>query len=125
MGRLHVKDRGKSAGAVSPAKFKVRVGDQVVVVAGRDKGKAGEILAIDRIRGRVKVKGVCMSVRHRKPSEAHPEGGRVRQEASLHISNVMHADPQTKKPVRVRIERRDTGVRALVAKGSNLEVRVL
>jgi len=125
MGRLHVKERGKSAGAASLVKFKVRVGDQVVIVAGRDKGKVGEILAIDRIRGRVKVKGGCMSVRHQKPSEANPEGGRMRQEASLHISNVMHVDPQTKKPVRVRVERRDAGVRALVAKGSNLEVRVL
>jgi large subunit ribosomal protein L24 len=66
-----------------------------------------------------------MIVRHQKPSEKHPEGGRLREETSLHISNVMHVDPKTKKPVRVGIERKDAGVRVLVAKGSNLEVRAL
>ncbi len=91
------------------AKLKVRKGDRVTVITGRDKGKSGEILRVDPKRGRVLVQGVNMIKRHQGPSQASP-GGIIEKEASLHVSNVAHIDPKSNKPTRVGY-RTDTGGR--------------
>ncbi|MFZ0695239.1 MAG: 50S ribosomal protein L24 [Alphaproteobacteria bacterium] len=82
------------------AKFKVKKGDTVVVITGRDKGKTGAVLAVETDRRRVLVQGVNMVKRHTKPSAAGA-GGINEKEAPIHVSNVAHVDPKTNKPTRV------------------------
>ena len=74
-------------------KFKIKKGDQVVVTGGRDKGKRGEVLRVLRKDDRLIVQGVNMVHRHTRPSPQHP-GGIVDKEATIHISNVAHVDPE-------------------------------
>ena len=81
-------------------KFRIKKGDKVVVLTGRDKGKSGEVKSIDTEKSRVTVQGVNLQTKHRKPSQAGG-GGLQKIEASLHISNVALADPKTGKPTRV------------------------
>ena len=81
-------------------KFKIKKGDRVVVVTGKDKGKTGEVLRVLRDKDRVLVQGVNMVKRHTAPSQTNP-GGIIDKEASLHISNVAHIDPKTSEPTRV------------------------
>jgi len=81
-------------------KFKIKKGDKVVVITGRDKGKSGEVLRVLREDNRVIVQGVNMVKRHTKPA-AGQTGGIVEKEASIHISNVAHIDPKSSKPTRV------------------------
>lgn len=81
-------------------KFKIRKGDRVVVITGRNKGKTGEVLQVLRAENRVLVQGVNMIKRHTAPSQVSP-GGIMEKEAPLHISNVAHIDPKTSEPTRV------------------------
>ena len=81
-------------------KFKLRKGDDVVVVSGRDKGKTGSILRVMRNDDRVLVNGVNTVKRHTRPSASQP-GGIVEKEAPIHISNVAIADPKDGKATRV------------------------
>lgn len=71
------------------AMSKIKVGDTVLVIAGKSKGKQGKVTAINRKTGRVTVEGANMVTKHQKPSAANPQGGIVEQEAPLDISNVM------------------------------------
>ena len=82
------------------SKFKIRKGDRVVVVTGREKGKTGEVIEVQRDNDRVLVQGVNMVTKHVRASQAGP-GGKQSIEASLHISNVAHIDPDSSKPTRV------------------------
>ena len=82
-------------------KLKIKKNDRVIVLAGKDKGKTGEVTAVYPKESRVVVSGVNMMARHTKPSQANPQGGIVRKEASIHISNVAHLDPKDNKAVRV------------------------
>ena len=81
-------------------KFKIKKGDKVVVITGRDKGKSGEVLRVLRDVDRVLVQGVNMIKRHTRPA-AGQTGGIVEKEAAIHISNVAHIDPKSSKPTRV------------------------
>ena len=78
---------------------KLKVGDEVVVITGRDKGKHGRILQIDRKRERVVVEGIMMMKHHNKAGRTHqgPTGGIETKEASIHISNVMYYEPAAAK----------------------------
>jgi large subunit ribosomal protein L24 len=82
------------------SKWKVKKGDKVVVIAGRDKGKQGEVLRVLREDNRVIVQGVHVVKRHTRQS-ASSAGGIVEKESSVHISNVAHVDPKSGKPTRV------------------------
>ncbi len=81
-------------------KFKIKKGDRVVVTTGRDKGKTGEVLRVDRKDDRVLVQGVNVVQRHQRPTQFSP-GGINRMEAPIHISNVAHADPNDGAPTRI------------------------
>lgn len=81
-------------------KFKVKKGDEVVVIAGKDKGKKGAILKVITDEARVVVAGVNMVKRHTKPGR-NSAGGIVEKEASLHVSNVSLIDARSGKPTRV------------------------
>ena len=81
-------------------KSKIRKGDRVVVLTGRDKGKTGEVLRVMPMEERALVQGVNMVKRHTRPSMQNP-GGIVEKEASIHLSNLSHIDPKDSKPTRV------------------------
>ena len=89
------------------AAAKIRKGDRVVVLSGKDKGKHGEVTKAMPKAGKVVVSGVNVHARHAKPSQGRPQGGIIRAEAPLHISKVAIEDPKTGKPTRVRFEERD------------------
>lgn len=78
--------------------------DEVIVIAGKEKGKRGKILYIDRLRDRVYVQGVNKLKRYVRPSQENPQGGQVEIEAPMHISNVMYYDAKAKKGVRIGYE---------------------
>jgi len=86
---------------------KIKKGDQVVVLSGKDKGRTGEVTKAMPKDGKVVVSGVNVAVRHRKPSQTNPQGGLERSEAPLHVSKVALKDPKTGQPTRVRFEVRD------------------
>ncbi len=104
------------------AMAKIKKGDTVVVLAGKDKGKTGEVTRVDPKASKVVVSGVNVAVRHRKPSQANPQGGLDRFEAPLHISNVALADPKSGKPTRVRIEAGKDGKKVRVAAKSGEKI---
>ena len=81
-------------------KLKIKKGDKVVVITGRDKNKTGEVLKVLREQNRVIVQGVNVAQRHQKQS-MQQEGGIVRKELPIHVSNVALIDPKTEKPTRV------------------------
>jgi large subunit ribosomal protein L24 len=87
--------------------MKIKKGDRVVVLSGKDKGKHGEVTKAMPKDGKVIVSGVNIAVRHRKASQANPQGGLERAEAPLHVSKVALEDPKTGKATRVRFEQRD------------------
>ena len=80
----------------------VKKGDKVVVIAGNDKGKTGEVKRVITKTGRVIVDGVNLRWKHRKPTQKNPKGERVEEECSIHASNVMLLDPATGKRTRKR-----------------------
>ena len=86
---------------------KIRKGDIVIVLSGKDKGKTGEVTKSMPKDGKVVVAGVNVAVRHRKPTQLNPQGGLERREAPLHVSKVAIADPKSGKATRVRFEERD------------------
>ncbi|MFP6699858.1 MAG: 50S ribosomal protein L24 [Alphaproteobacteria bacterium] len=98
-------------------KFKLKKGDDVVVVSGRDKGKTGSILRVLREDDRVLVDGVNMVKRHTRPSQAQP-GGIVAKEAPIHISNVALADPKDGSATRVGYKFLEDGRKVRFAKQS-------
>ena len=85
---------------------KIRKGDRVVVLSGKDKGRTGEVVKAMPKDGKVLVSGINVHARHRKPSQINPQGGIERKEAPLHVSNVAIATADG-KPSRVRFEVRD------------------
>jgi large subunit ribosomal protein L24 len=86
---------------------KIRKGDKVIVLSGKDKGRKGEVVRSMPRDGKVVVSGVNVAARHRKPSQANPQGGIERREAPLHVSKVALQDPKTGRPTRVRFEERE------------------
>ena len=81
-------------------KLKIKKGDKVIVITGRDRGKTGEVFEVMPQEGRVKVRGVNIVKRHMRAS-ASQQGGIVEMEAAIHVSNVAHVDPKSDKPTRV------------------------
>ena len=95
----------------------VKKGDRVVVLAGRDKGKKGEVLVAMPKEERVIVQGVNMVKRHQRATASHP-GGIVEKEATIHVSNVAHLDPNDDKPTRIGNKILDDGRKVRVARRS-------
>jgi large subunit ribosomal protein L24 len=98
-------------------KFKIKKGDKVVVITGRDKGKSGEVLRVLREEDRVLVQGVNMMKRHTRPAAGQP-GGIIEKEAAIHISNVAHLDPKSNEPTRVGYKVLEDGRKVRFAKRS-------
>lgn len=82
--------------------MKIKKGDNVIVIAGNDKGKQGSVLSVDLAASRVTVQGVNLRWKHRKPTQKDPKGERLQLECPIHSSNVMLVDPKTGKGTRKR-----------------------
>ena len=104
-------------------KFKIKKGDKVIVITGRDKGKTGEVMQVLRSDGRVLVQGVNVVKRHTRPTQVSP-GGIIEKEAPIHISNVAHVDPKEDKPTRVGLRTDDAGRKIRFAKRSGEAIDV-
>lgn len=103
------------------AAAKIKKGDRVIVLSGRDKGKTGTVTVSMPKDAKVVVEGVNVATRHRKPSQANPQGGLERIEAPLHISKVAHVTADG-KPTRVRFETQDgKKVRVAVKTGDKID----
>ncbi len=79
----------------------IKKGDNVKVIAGKDKGKEGKVVATEPKKDRVVVEGVNVVKKHQKPTQLNPEGGILETEAAIHVSNVQLLDPKTNEPTRV------------------------
>ena len=97
-------------------KFKIKTGDAVVVITGKDKGKTGNVTSVIKSNDRVIVEGVNIVKRHRKATQESP--GKIEEkEASIHISNIAHIDPESGKATRVKYDIKD-GVKRRLSVGS-------
>ena len=103
-------------------KLKIKKGDTVYVNAGNDKGKTGKVLSVLTEKDRVIVEGVNLVSKHTKPNSKQPQGGIIKQEAAIHISNVNLIDPASSKPTRVGFKVED-GKKVRVAKKSGKEIK--
>jgi large subunit ribosomal protein L24 len=99
------------------AKLKIKKGDKVVVITGRDKGKTGEVKQVMPAENRVIVDGVNMVKRHTSPSAGNA-GGIVEKEASIHVSNIAYVDPKTDKPTRIGYKTLEDGRKVRFARRS-------
>jgi large subunit ribosomal protein L24 len=104
--------------------MKLRTDDEVVVISGKDKGKTGKIIRVDRSKDRVYVEGINIVKRHQRPNPGRPNApvGVIEREGPVHVSNVALLDPKEKKPTRVGTRRTEDGGRMRVTKRSGTEI---
>ena len=100
---------------------KIRKGDQVIVLTGRDKGRSGEVVEVRPADDRAIVRGVNMVKRHQRQS-AQQEGGIISKESTIHLSNLAVADPKDGKPTRVGFKIQADGKKVRIAKSSGAEI---
>jgi large subunit ribosomal protein L24 len=101
---------------------KIKKGDKVVILSGKDKGKHGEVTKAFPKDSKVLVGGINMMTRHKKPSQADPQGGLERIEAPMHVSKVAIEDPKTGKATRVGFKVLEDGRKVRVAKRSGEQI---
>ena len=104
--------------------MRIRTDDEVIVIAGKDRGKTGKVLRVDPKRERVYVEGLNMVKRHQRPLPGRPNMpvGVIEKEGPIHISNVALLDPKDRKPTRVGVVRNEQGARVRVARRSGQEL---
>ncbi|OHC83483.1 MAG: 50S ribosomal protein L24 [Rhodospirillales bacterium RIFCSPLOWO2_12_FULL_67_15] len=100
------------------SRLKIKKGDRVVVISGRDKGKVGEVIKMYPREMRAIVQGVHRVKRHTRPTQANPQGGIVEKEGAIHLSNIAHVDPKSGKPTRVGFKTLKDGSKVRFAKKS-------
>jgi large subunit ribosomal protein L24 len=106
-------------------KFNIKKGDNVVVIAGDDKDRTTprKVLSVNPAEGRVLIEGVNLVTKHLKPNAQNPQGGIVKEEAYMAISNVMLWDPKSKAPTRVSRERKAEGGFSRISKKSGEAIK--
>ena len=104
---------------------RIRTGDTVIVISGKDKGKTGKVTKILRDEDRLVIAGVNMIKRHQRPTPRNPSGGIIEREQALHVSKVMPVDPKTGKGTRVRFQTLENGKKIRVATKSGEEIPVV
>jgi len=100
-------------------------GDMVKVLAGDDRGKTGEVMAVYPSRSKILVQGVNRVYRHLRPSRKHPQGGRIQKEMPIHISNVLPIDPKTDQATRVGVRVNEDGSKERIARKSGESLGIL
>ena len=98
-------------------KLKIKTDDTVQVIAGDHKGEKGKVLKVDREKNRAIVEGVNLVSKHTKPSAQNPQGGIIKKEAPIHISNLSLLDPKSGEPTRVEYQVKD-GKKVRISKKS-------
>ena len=104
-------------------KLHIKKGDTVAVVTGESKGQQGRVLEVIRSKERAIVEGVNMVSKHSKPSSENPNGGIVKKEAPVHISNLMLVDPSTGEPTRIGRKLNDDNKLVRYSKKSGEEIK--
>ncbi|MDD2293440.1 MAG: 50S ribosomal protein L24 [Bacteroidales bacterium] len=104
-------------------KLHIKKGDTVYVNAGNDKGKTGKVLSVDTEKSRAIVEGVNMVSKHTKPNSNNPQGGIIKQEASVHISNLQVVDPSKGGATKIGRRVNDKGKLVRYAKKSGEEIK--
>ena len=104
--------------------MKIRTNDEVIVISGKDKGKTGKVMRVDRERSKVYVEGLNMVKRHQRanPARQNAPVGVIEREGGIHVSNVALLDPKDRKPTRVGTRRAEDGRRMRVTKRSGTEI---
>jgi large subunit ribosomal protein L24 len=104
--------------------MKIRTDDEVIVISGKDKGKTGKVIRVDRSKDKVFVEGINMVKRHQRanPARANAPVGVIEREGGIHVSNVAIVDPKDKKATRIRMTRTEQGARMRVTKRSGTEL---
>ena len=104
-------------------KLHIKKGDTVVVISGNSKGQEGKVLEVVRESERAIVEGVNLVSKHTKPNAKSPQGGIIKQEATIHVSNLMLKDPKTGKPTRIgrRLDKNDKLVRYSKKSGEEIK----
>ena len=105
------------------SKLHIKKGDTVYVLSGEDKGKQGRVLSVQVTKQRAIVEGVNIVTKSTKPSAKHPQGGLVKMEAPVHISNLSLLDPKSGKPTRVGFRKDEKGVTVRYSKKSGEEIK--
>ena len=103
-------------------KWKLKSGDNVIVLTGKNRGKSGKILSVIRAKSRVIVEGVNLVKRHLKRSPNHPDGAIISKEASIHVSNIAIKDPKTGQPSRVGYKILQDGTKVRISKRSGEQI---
>jgi ribosomal protein L24, bacterial/organelle len=104
-------------------KLHIKKGDSVMVITGESKGQKGRILEIDRVKNRALVEGLNMVSKHTKPNAKAPQGGIIRKEAPIHLSNLMLVDPASGKPTRIGRKLNDKNKLVRYSKKSGEEIK--
>ncbi len=105
------------------AKLHIKKDDTVKVLAGDDKGQEGRVLSIDRKKNRAIVEGINIVSKSTKPNAQNPQGGIVKREAPVHISNLMVVEPKTKKATRVGFKFNEEGKKIRYSKKTGEEIK--
>ena len=105
------------------AKLHIKKGDTVIVLSGEDNGKTGKVLKVLVEKQRAIVEGVNIVTKSSKPSAKNPQGGFVKVEAPIHISNLSLIDPKSGKPTRIAIKVTEDGKKVRIAKKSGEEIK--
>jgi len=105
------------------SKLHIKKNDTVIVLAGNDKGKTGKVLKVLVDKNKAIVEGVRIVSKSAKPSAKNPQGGIIKQEAPIHISNLSLIDPKSGKPTRIAIKRTEDGKKVRIAKKSGEEIK--
>ena len=105
------------------SKLHIKKDDTVIVLAGEDKGKTGKVLKMLVDKNRAIVEGINIVSKSAKPSAKNPQGGIVKQEASIHISNLSLIDPKSGKATRVAVKKTEDGKKVRIAKKSGEEIK--
>ena len=100
------------------SKLHIKKGDEVIVLAGEDKGQKGKVLKVLVEKKRALVEGINLVSKSTKPSAKYPQGGIIKQEAPIHISNLSLIDPKSGKATRIAFKKTDDGKKIRVAKKS-------
>ncbi len=103
-------------------KLHIKKGDTVYVLAGDDRGATGRVLSVDRAKQRAIVEGCNIVTKATKPTAQYPQGGLIKKEAPIHMSNLSLVDPKSGKPTRISIKREDGKV-TRIAKKSGQEIK--
>lgn len=104
-------------------KIHIKKGDTVIVITGESKGQKGRVLEVDREKNRALVEGVNMVSKHTKPNSKSPQGGILKKEAPVHISNLMLVDPASGKPTRIGRKLNDNNKLVRYSKKSGEEIK--